>query len=472
MNPEQNTGLVGPVLPKRPESTAEPEAEQARAPRRSPLPLLLSLLAVLLAAAAAGGTAWLYLEERALARQQSDTATAIGRTESRLSELSEDLQAKVGSSELAELRATQAGAAREIGELGERLAAIDDDIQTAQRRVEAIGATQEATTTSMGVLRELIGRDRDDWTLAEIDYLIRIAMHRARLERDFVGAIKALEAADQRLREIGDPTLLDVRAALASDIAALRAVDEPDLAGIALRIYAVAEQVRDLGPPVSRPGPAPAAPADAAATEAATRVSTVDADPPTNPLAVAWSRVLSWLAGQVSVSRIADPAQAAPRPGMSRARQETLEALSFARAALLDRNQPAFQRELERAHGLLLESFDPDAPSVAPLIAELQALGGSSLTPRIPDLGGSLAALEARAELGSERPSGPGDGPAPEAAGVSEDPFPAPGDEPAAMTTQATDGDEEAASPAPEPVPEPAADNGAAAEGSEEPATR
>jgi uroporphyrin-3 C-methyltransferase len=213
--------------------------------------------------------------------------------------------------------------------------------------------------------------------LAEIEHLLRIANHRVRLENDFAGGIQALEAADRRLRELGDPAALPVRSAIAEEIAQLENVERPDLAGIALRLQATAEQVYGLGP---------GRPTGGGVTES---VIPEPAQEPTSLAGKAWR----WLASLVSLTRERPAGDQPPKPGITKARQSIEADLAFARSALLDHDPAAYRRHLGSAIETLNQAFDTEQPQVARLAETLKALREASLSADIPDLGGSLAAL-------------------------------------------------------------------------------
>lgn len=96
-----------------------------------------------------------------------------------------------------------------------------------------------------GVLRRL-GRSTSRWRAAEAEYLIRVANHRVQLENDVSTALSALMAADERLRDSGDPLWTPVRGQLAEDIAALQAIVPLDREGLSARLNALSKQVEKL----------------------------------------------------------------------------------------------------------------------------------------------------------------------------------------------------------------------------------
>src|SRR5690606_37571977 len=101
-------------------------------------------------------------------------------------------------------------------------------------------------------------------------------------------AIVAMEAADARLATLKDPALDSVRAQLAKELAALRAVPLPDLSAVLLRVGAVEARVALLpvtGIPVSE--------GRRAATSAAE-----------GPFGRAWRRVTAALRDLFSLRRV------------------------------------------------------------------------------------------------------------------------------------------------------------------------
>lgn len=346
---------------ERPESPAA-----AAAPRAArPLATAATALALLLAAASLIAAGYLYWR----AEQDRQVSRAGMRA------LTEGLEGRPDRSELRELRAALADA-REAGQrersaLQERLAALEQG-QARQQR-------------ALASLRELLGRERDDWVLAEVDYLLRVANHRLRLQSDHDGAARALEAADERLHELADPALLDLRATLAEEVARLRAAPRPDPAGLALRLEAVAAQVTAIaaggGHQSVTDGRGEGAPARAG-------------DEGGGPM----GRLGRWVSSLVTVSHSDAPEPRTPAPGLERARRHTLEAIAFARAALLAGDEEGYRRELDRALEAFRAGFDEQAAAAGAVIAELQALRDAPLSPPLPDIGESLRLLEAQRE--------------------------------------------------------------------------
>ncbi|UCE89293.1 MAG: uroporphyrinogen-III C-methyltransferase, partial [Pseudomonadota bacterium] len=141
----------------------------------------------------------------------------------------------------------------QVAQLGEDIQRLGTAQTSAASERAALAETQEHLQGDLSALLERSTHLRNDWLVAEAEYLIKLANHRLLLDRDVKTALSALGTADERLREAGDPALIPARRALASDMAALRAVPKPDISGISLTLGALGESIDTL--PLSTPDP-------------------------------------------------------------------------------------------------------------------------------------------------------------------------------------------------------------------------
>ncbi len=137
--------------------------------------------------------------------------------------------------------------AAQVATINERLKAE----KTARERKEAefaaqIADTELALSAQARVIAELSSLDRDQWTYAELEYLVRLANQRLLTERRPQGALALLEAADKLLASLDDAGALSVRGVLARDITALRLVETVDREGIYSRLGALTPAVLGL----------------------------------------------------------------------------------------------------------------------------------------------------------------------------------------------------------------------------------
>ena len=254
-------------------------------------------------------------------------------------------------------------------------------------------------------VRQLSSTSREDWLLAEAEYLLRLASQRILTERQAANAAALLESADTILRDFDDPALFPVRKALADDLTRLRMAEPVDRDGIYLRIGALVDSVDQL---------------QSLLPEAADRGASA-AEAPSAPLS--WhQRLLSnarealvRMVGLVRIERRDLPVQ----PMLTLEQEQALRynlrvVLEQARLALLREEQTIYRASLDRALEWVEAHFAADA--VAEVFrGELEALRGQSVVRELPSLDGSLRALRDYSRLWHNRHDEPEAGPRPQA---------------------------------------------------------
>lgn len=107
-------------------------------------------------------------------------------------------------------------------------------MQQAKKMLNETQALQQAIVRDQAGLKDLkaqleqtqsrlLGLSGDrHWTLSEVNYLVFMANERLRAAHDLPTALIQLEAADGRLKQLGDPAFLPIQQSLAKDIATLR----------------------------------------------------------------------------------------------------------------------------------------------------------------------------------------------------------------------------------------------------------
>jgi uncharacterized protein HemX/uroporphyrinogen-III synthase len=312
---------------------------------------LLGATALVLALAAAGAAGWLWTElER--------TRASAGATEAALSE-------QIGN--------LQTTASRQAAELE---SALQDTQQALVQR--------QALKAAVDDLRMRLARDRSDWMLAEVDYLLTIANRRLRFERDIPAAVTALEEADARLRSLQDPALVPVRETIANELERLRAVPPVDRSGLALQITALMRSVPEL--------PLTAELDQRPAGEAA------PAQPATAAPVTGWRELVAamWedIKGLVTVRRRDGAVQPLLPPEQRYYLQQNLALkLETARLALLQRDEAVYRTTLEEAERWTREYFNAGSAQGEAFLQGLARLQQAEIAPELPDIGGSLRAL-------------------------------------------------------------------------------
>lgn len=295
---------------------------------------------------------------------------------------------------------------------------LESDLAAGERSRRALEEEQRRLTDAqqgleeaLGVLRAQLGSSQQDWTLAEVEYLLQVANQRLQLMRDPATARAALVSADRRLQALGDPGFNAVREQIAQDLAALQAVETPDRTGIAMTLESLARQV-DQFPLQDAQSPRTIAPQD---------------DSISSPPVGDWKRLprLIWdeLRSLVTVRRNETPVGPMLAPEQQFFLYENLRLqLTSARVAALQEETASYRASLRTAANWLREHFSADAPQVTAARDELERLATVELRPALPDISNSLRLLRQQRQLignggpGSEATeeksppaSGPGD---------------------------------------------------------------
>lgn len=341
--PGTETGKAKPpAAPGKAPAASEPARRGGRAG------FWLALLALLVAALAVAAGAYLWQQQQLLRKQVQSQQSALDSTAS-------------------SLRADWSGRA-------ERLQSQAD--QQAQGQQELRQAVES--------VREVAGRSRRDWILAEVEYLLRIANRRLQLQRDVGTAIAALQSADQRLRELADPGLTGVRERITRELDALRATPRPDLEGMALQLASLSEQVPQL-------------PVKAARAPARTQPTVPESDQ--SPLSVQqWRQGLAraWeaLKSLVVIRRRDEPIAPLLGPAQEFAVREGLRLqLEGARVALLRQDPALYESSLQGARDWMAQYFVADDARYRAMAQILEELGGRRIRVELPDISASLRSL-------------------------------------------------------------------------------
>lgn len=126
-----------------------------------------------------------------------------------------------------------------VSELKQRARSSRDEIDKLQEK-------QKTLTEAIRKASQHLSSSRVSWVMAETEQLMIIANQRLQLAGDLDTATIALEIADQRLRDLSDPDLTPVRKILAKEIQTLKSTERIDIAGIALRLSALADIIETL----------------------------------------------------------------------------------------------------------------------------------------------------------------------------------------------------------------------------------
>ena len=276
---------------------------------------------------------------------------------------------------LSQLRATLADTANQ--ESVAALAAISQQkTSSLEANLNQISTHQQAINDSVAALNTAINRDQRAWVLAEIEYLMHIAMQRLQIESDYHAAIAAMKAADQRLEELADPALLPLRQQVSADIARLQTAPRVDLASMSLQLVNLATRVQRLGLTLK---------------PAQNNAQVVTDHESKSPNAIPFVDVL-WekFNTMVTITENQDQQKRLLKTGVIKAKRNIHEFLTFARYAVLRKDETDFKSQLAQALDLYSATFDTSHEQSATLLNDLQQLATRSLLMTPPDISASL----------------------------------------------------------------------------------
>ncbi len=104
---------------------------------------------------------------------------------------------------------------------------------------EQFNRTQLISNDKVARIEKQMGKNKRQWLIAEAQYLVNLANIRLQLVGDVDTAIIALQSADARLKQNGDPLTFKVRDQLAKEISSLKNAPQPDLVGISAQLIAL-----------------------------------------------------------------------------------------------------------------------------------------------------------------------------------------------------------------------------------------
>ncbi|MGB5323912.1 MAG: uroporphyrinogen-III C-methyltransferase, partial [Pseudomonadales bacterium] len=243
-------------------------------------------------------------------------------------------------------------------------------------------------------LLSLTATTTDDWRLAEVEYLLRLANQRILTSKDGRTALNLLNAADDILVELGDPRLYELREAIANDRAALSLVGQTDLDGVFLQLAALAAQIDKL-PLLSVP-------------DFSMRAAAAEPNADAIPVVQGRRQGLAGRFGEIARSTWAElkslvviqRSDASVRPLLPPEQQYYLRnnlrlLINQAQLALLDGRQAPYRESLANAVGWLEDYFPMQEAANRAVTATLAELSGLAISAEYPDVSASLLAIKA-----------------------------------------------------------------------------
>ncbi|WP_054112814.1 uroporphyrinogen-III C-methyltransferase [Marinagarivorans algicola] len=338
--------------------------------------------------ATAFGGYWVYLQQQASAQSTGDLTAQLGEVKAQVQQTLAQSQSKA-TRELtefkqgvnAELKAIEREAAGDLQRLAGQIKEHEARLNGQQTRLAGL------TTTS-----------REDWLLAEAEYLLKLANQRVLLERTPDNVVALLSRADEIVERVsaglGDRELFAIRKVLAEEITALKMVEPVDTQGIYLKLGAVANTINNLATLPAEQERFSALPATTSAPLA--QVSSTQTDVSETFIEefkremgnffIFVRSAFSWY----SEDELANPIVSQQRLQLMQLNTRLL--IEQAQIALLKEEPVTYSESLKSASALASQYYF-DSPARQTLVNELQALAQKNIAPELPDISESLKLL-------------------------------------------------------------------------------
>ncbi|MDJ0699813.1 MAG: uroporphyrinogen-III C-methyltransferase [Woeseiaceae bacterium] len=329
----------------------------------------IAWLALLIALIAAAGIGYSFVDDWRSSRDEADSGLSLAELEGQLGNTRQTV-AELGDG-LSALGDTD-------GTLSSRLDTVERDIDARVRLFESLPARMSTIEQSIASLQGLSTGAKNTLLLAEAEYYMQIANAQLQLAGNPDLAAMALRMADDRIVQLADPSLTDVRRALANELALLDGMEKPDIEGITLTLASLSRVVDSM--PLRR--------IDEEEVEAAV----IDAG--ASGAARAWSSVKGAFAGLVRVRKTDETDQALIAPDAEFFLRANLSLqMQAARLALLRGEKSIFEQSLDDADAWIERYFDLDDAQVSSARDTIAEIRDGLFAAVAPDISESLRLL-------------------------------------------------------------------------------
>ena len=280
---------------------------------------------------------------------------------------------------------------------------VQESMQTLQTKVNQVESKQTEAQSQQLALEQLyqdLSKNRDEWTLSEIEQVLSTASQQLQLSGNVPGALIALQNADKTLSRSDKPQFITIRRAISKDIEVLKSLPNVDLAGMTLRLDSVINQIDDL-PLLSDEKPTlPAMPPKKVHKEIGKSTKNVVAKANDTWMALKdqWQSVVYDMGNEIRqlirVRRVdtADALLMSPTQAYF-VRESVKLRLLNARLSLLSRNESAFHGDMVVVQDAIAQYFDVHAKPTQVVRTLLKQMQNSNLSIEMPTLSDSLNAV-------------------------------------------------------------------------------
>lgn len=248
---------------------------------------------------------------------------------------------------------------------------------------QQLETSQQQTSEKIDLLQKQVGKNRRQWLIAEAEYLASLANTRLQLAGDVSTAIIALQAADQRLKENGDPITFAVREQIAKEINALKSTELPDIVGISSQLLALETAVAQMS--INEPH---------AGTAQAPEIGKSDPAPVPENIQQTLNDAWENFSKLVVVRRHDKPMAALMTPEQVELIRKNLALkLEAARLALINQNEELYSASINITMQWLKDYFDASNASVVSALEQLGELKKTPIKATLPSIDLSLKML-------------------------------------------------------------------------------
>lgn len=358
-------------------------AEQA-APSRGRSGTAIALLALLVSGVALVGSAYVWIssgdEEPADDSSRADIQalqSAVRTSRESIATLEQSISA------LSTLDGTRSA----------EMAALDRQLEQRLRQLEALPGRIAGVEGTLSTLQGVSTGARDAWLLAEAEYYMQIANAQLQLAGNPHLATLALTLADERLLQLANPGLVQVRRALSEELRELEAMEKPDTEGITLTLASLSGAVDSL--PLRN-------------EDLTTPATSEGIDPELTGVDRAMASLSNTFAKVVTVRRTDEVVQPMIAPEAQYFLRANL-ALQFqaARLAMLRNEEIVFSQSLDDAAEWLHKYYDTGNPGVTSALTTIAEIRDNTFSVAVPDISQSLRLLRqfnALTELAADQP--------------------------------------------------------------------
>ena len=310
-------------------------------------------------------------------RTQQDLELSSGNIEASITNLGGRIEE--AKQALAALESELATLAQADDRAADSITQLERDIESRLRQFDSLPIRMGNLEASIATLQGVSDGARDTWLLGEAEYYMQLANAQLQLASNPELAALALGMADERIAQLANPALTNIRIAIADEIAALAGMRTPDVEGITLQLASLARVIEGL--PMR-------------AIERIEDESTGEAEEDVGRLDRAWNSVKQATSGIIRHRTTDETVMPLISPEVEYFLRTNLKLqLQTARLALLRGEQAVFEASLADAAAWLDSYFDASSAQVAAAVATISELRGRMFAEAAPDISGSLRLL-------------------------------------------------------------------------------